>query len=129
MTPPKVLSATPETNAITVKWEAVAGIDSYRVYRTTDNSWVKISDVKASETSFIDTTVNSGTQYKYTVTSVKNNSESYIAEGNFKSANGTYKGKYINRIKRSNVPKTYILCHIYIFLCQHLNTCSYMDKY
>ena len=91
VTPPKVLSATPETNAITVKWEAVDGIDSYRVYRTTDNSWVKISDVKASETSFIDTTVNSGTQYKYTVTSVKNNSESYIAEGNFKSAT------YVNR--------------------------------
>ena len=91
VTPPKVLSATPETNAITVKWETVVGVDSYRIYRTTDNSWVKISDVKSSETSFVDTTVNSGTQYKYTVTAVKNNSESYIADGNFKSAT------YVNR--------------------------------
>ncbi len=84
--PPKVLSATPETGAITVKWEAVSGVDAYRIYRTTDNNWVKISEVSASQTSFTDTGVNSGTQYKYTITSVKNNSESYIADGNYKSA-------------------------------------------
>ena len=53
----------------------------------------------------------------------------YEIEGNFKSANGTYKGKYINRIQRSNVPKIYNLCHIYIFLRQCQIACSYMDKY
>ena len=83
---PVVLSAIPETKVITVNWEAVSGVDSYCVYRKTDGGWTKIGEAKASDTSFKDVTVKSGVQYKYTVTAVKNNSESYLNDDNTKSA-------------------------------------------
>ena len=86
VTSPIVLNATPAIKVITVSWKAISGVDSYYVYRKTDGGWIKIGEAKASDTSFNDVTVKSGVQYKYTVTAVKNNSESYLSDDNYKSA-------------------------------------------
>lgn len=84
--PPIVENAIPETNSITVKWNKVTGIDSYNIYRHTDGNWVKIATVENTATSYKDTDVSSGVKYYYTVTAVKNNTESYIGKENTKSA-------------------------------------------
>ncbi len=84
--PPIVESATPETKSITVNWNKVNGVDSYNIYRHTDGNWVKIATVESTEQSYRDTNVNSGLKYYYTVTAVKDNTESYIGEENTVSA-------------------------------------------
>ena len=53
-------------SGVTVKWEAVEGAESYRVFRKSGNGgWKKVG--LTSETSFTDTTAASGTVYTYTV--------------------------------------------------------------
>ncbi len=53
-------------DGVTVKWEAVEGAESYRVFRKSGNGgWKKVG--LTSETSFTDTTAASGTVYTYTV--------------------------------------------------------------
>ncbi len=86
VSPPIVKSATPETKAVNIAWDKVSGIDSYIIYRSTDGGWVKIGTAPSDVTSFKDTDVVSGVQYKYTVTAVKNNCESYLGESNSKTA-------------------------------------------
>ena len=92
--PPEVTSVTASTDSIIVNWEAVEGVDSYNVYRLENKSWVKIATLASGETTYEDPTVLSGVQYTYTVTAVKNNSESYLGEDNAKSA--TYVNKPTN---------------------------------
>lgn len=84
--PPIVKSAFPETKAVNIVWSPVAGIDSYIVYRGVEGGWIKIGTVPAGTTNFKDTDVASGIQYKYTVTAVKNNCESYLGDDNSKTA-------------------------------------------
>ncbi len=91
---PEVLSATPETNAITLVWDAISGVESYNIYRKTDGNWSKITTVGADVSSYKDTSVTSGIRYSYTVTAVKNNTESYLVDENSKSA--TYVNKPSN---------------------------------
>ena len=86
VSPPEVLSATPETQAVSIVWNKVSGVDSYIIYRSTDNAWVKIGTASSDTTSFTDKDVKSGVQYKYTVTAVKNNCESYLGDENAKYA-------------------------------------------
>ena len=86
VSPPVVKSATPETKAVNIVWDKVLGVDSYIIYRSTDGSWVKIGTASSDATTFKDTDVVSGVQYKYTVTAVKNNCESYLGDGNSKTA-------------------------------------------
>ena len=84
--PPVVTNAIPEVNAVTVTWNSVSGVESYNIYRHTDGNWIKIATVENSAVSYKDTNVKSGVKYYYTVTAVKNNTESYIGEENTKSA-------------------------------------------
>lgn len=84
--PPIVTNAKAETNSITVAWNPVSGVDSYNVYKISDGAWVKIASVPSTETSYKDTSVKSGVQYTYTITAVKNNTESYLGDENSKSA-------------------------------------------
>ncbi len=84
--PPIVENAIPEVNSVTVFWRSVNGVDFYNVYRHTDGNWVKIATVENTQVSYKDVNVNSGVQYYYTVTAVKNNTESYLGEENTKSA-------------------------------------------
>ena len=86
VTPPVVKSATPETKAVNIIWSPVAGIDSYIIYRGVEGGWIKIGTAPVGTTSFKDTDVVSGIQYKYTVTAVKNNCESYLGDDNSKTA-------------------------------------------
>ena len=63
---PKLSSAKNAVNGVTVKWGAVSGAESYRLYRkTADGSWTKVVDTTA--TSYTDTKPTSGTTYYYTV--------------------------------------------------------------
>lgn len=52
---------------ITIKWTAVAGADSYKVFRkNTSGKWTTLSEVKKG-TSYTDTTAELGKSYTYTV--------------------------------------------------------------
>ena len=84
--PPTVISATPEVKTITVKWQALANVDSYNVYRKTDGDWIKIASLENNVFSYTDEAIQSGVNYSYTVTAVKGNTESYIGDENSKSA-------------------------------------------
>lgn len=86
VSPPVVKSATPETKAVNIVWDKVPGVDSYIIYRSTDGGWVKIGTASSDVTTFKDTDVLSGVQYKYTVTAMKNNCESYLGDANSKTA-------------------------------------------
>lgn len=73
---PVVKSVAAIKNAIEVKWGAVSGAESYKVYRTTVGStnWTLIGST--SELSYADTTCVEGVSYKYTVSAVAGGSES-----------------------------------------------------
>ncbi len=62
-----ILSSISNTSSgVKVKWEAVSGASSYRIYRkTSGGSWTKIADT--TSTSYTDTTAAEGTLYYYTV--------------------------------------------------------------
>jgi poly(3-hydroxybutyrate) depolymerase len=57
-------------NSIALKWNTASGAQKYNVYRNGN----KVTDVSA--TSYTDTGLNSGTDYKYQVSAVKDSSES-----------------------------------------------------
>lgn len=84
--PPVVTNAIAETSSITVTWNPVSGVDSYNIYKNKDGAWVKIGSVASDVTTYNDTDISSGVQYTYTVTAVKNNTESYLGDENSKSA-------------------------------------------
>jgi hypothetical protein len=58
------------SNSITLTWQAAAGAETYRIYR----DGIKIADLNLI--SYKDTSLQSGTQYKYQVTSVQGSQES-----------------------------------------------------
>ncbi len=64
---PKLTSLANGTKGATLKWGAVKGATSYRVYRKAagEKSWTALADVKT--TSYVDKTAKSGTKYTYTV--------------------------------------------------------------
>ncbi len=66
-----------QADNITVSWEAVEGVDGYRIYRKTDDTdWERAGNVPKSLTSFEDKGAKSGKTYYYCVTPVIGNSES-----------------------------------------------------
>lgn len=68
---PKLKSATNATSGITVKWGAVKGADSYRVYRKGSTGGWKLIDVTENTSCTDKSVVNkSGSTYKYTVRAV-----------------------------------------------------------
>jgi fibronectin type 3 domain-containing protein len=64
---PKLTSLANGTSGATLKWSAVKGATTYRVYRKVvgAKSWTALVDVKT--TSYVDKTAKSGTKYAYTV--------------------------------------------------------------
>jgi len=75
---PTLTSATASASSITVKWQKVAGIDGYYLYRKagTATAWTKIATVAASATSYADTKVSGCTKYTYTLSAFKGATES-----------------------------------------------------
>ena len=66
--PPVISSLTAGVKQVTVKWNAIPGAENYAVFRrigTTSNNWTVLGFTK--QTSFIDSTVVSGTTYTYAV--------------------------------------------------------------
>ncbi len=68
---PKLKSLTNGTSGAVLKWDAVKGATSYRVYRKApgEKSWTNIATVKTN--SYTDKTVKSGKKYSYTVKAFK----------------------------------------------------------
>lgn len=79
---PKLTSLSNGTSGFVVKWGAVTGANSYRVYRKAsgEKSWTLLATVKT--TSYTDKTAKSGTTYAYTVKAFKDKVASgYDAKG------------------------------------------------
>lgn len=73
---PKISSVTNTRNGVTVKWAKVAGAKQYQLYRRVKydgvwDSWTELAVVKG--TSYVDTSVISGTQYAYRLRSMDGN--------------------------------------------------------
>lgn len=75
---PEMISAANTANAISVKWKAVKGAESYIVYkRTDDTSWKAVlKNAPASTLSYTDNYVENDTKYLYTVRAVRNGEKS-----------------------------------------------------
>jgi fibronectin type 3 domain-containing protein len=72
---PVDLTATPSDSTVSLSWSAVAGADSYNVYRSTasgQEQWV----TNVTDPSYVDTDVAGGTIYYYTVTAGNGDLES-----------------------------------------------------
>ena len=79
---PSLKSVKNTTTGVKFTWNAVEGIDEYRVFaKTNGSSWVEKADVAG--TSYTDTTVESGNKYTYTVKCLKDNEvvSSYSSKG------------------------------------------------
>lgn len=74
---PTLTSTENTSTGITVKWKAVNGATSYRLYRKVDGgSWTTITNT--SSTSYTDkSSLSYGTEYIYTVRAYKNSDRSY----------------------------------------------------
>ena len=73
---PKMTSIWNNNGSVGFTWNQEAGIDTYRVYRSTDSgsTWTQITDVSA--TSYTDGSANvPGTKYSYAVTCIKGGAE------------------------------------------------------
>ena len=90
-----------DNGGVTVKWSALSGADSYKIYRKTGGSgWKLIAQVSA--VSYTDKEVKSGSTYTYTVKAVKKSISSkyngtgltvrYLSKAGIKSAYNTASG-------------------------------------
>jgi len=53
---------------IKLSWSKITGASGYRIYRSSNGEWKKLADVKkGSKTSYVDTSVKSGTFYAYRI--------------------------------------------------------------
>ena len=52
-------------SGVSIKWNATAGASQYRIYQKTSSGWTKLTDTKS--TSYVHTSVSSGTKYTYTI--------------------------------------------------------------
>lgn len=79
---PVISSVYNEKNAITVKWNAVSGAKSYRIYhRTPGKGWEKLADVSSSKLNYTDSAVKAGTKYIYTVKAFSGKASSSYQSG------------------------------------------------
>jgi poly(3-hydroxybutyrate) depolymerase len=70
ITPTGLTTTDITSNSIALKWDLSSGVQTYNVYRNGN----KVADV--SLTSYVDTGLNSGTDYKYQVSAIKDSTES-----------------------------------------------------
>ena len=86
---PKVSSAVSTKSGVRIKYNAIGGASSYRIYRKTVNgSWQIIGNVKNGTTTYLDKTAKKGQTYIYTV----------------RAYNGSYRSSYYsNAIKIKDI--------------------------
>lgn len=89
VTAPKVSSAVSTKSGIKIKYNAISGADSYRIYRKTVNgSWELLGTVKKGTVTYLDKTAKKGQTYIYTV----------------RACNGAYRSSYYsNAIKVKDI--------------------------
>ena len=78
--PELTLSST--ANGVSIKWNAVPDAAKYRVYYKASTGWKKLTDT--ASTSCVDTVVNNGKTYIYTIRALDKNDNfltSYYADG------------------------------------------------
>ncbi len=69
---PEINSIKNGANGIVVKWNAISGADSYRVYRkTAKTGWKRVA--QGSKTQYTDKKATNGEKYYYTVRAIDNN--------------------------------------------------------
>ncbi len=74
LAPPSISSVSKTNNGNLIKWADVEGVAGYRLYRKTIGaSWKKLADI--TDTSYIDTSVKSGTVYTYTLRCLDENNK------------------------------------------------------
>ena len=73
-----ITSVTSGSNGITIKWDKPAGAKNFRVMRKVDgsSSWKVLADVLGD--SYLDTSVQSGVKYRYTVRAITLAGDMYI---------------------------------------------------
>ena len=77
-----ILKLSSAEDAVSIKWDAVAGASKYRVYRKGDSGWTKLTDTTG--TSATDSNVVSGSSYTYTIRAMDANGNHlswYYTEG------------------------------------------------
>lgn len=80
--PTEVTSLTLEKAGVKIAWAPVNGVTGYNIYRrnASETSWTKAGSVSAEFTSFSDTGLASGTEYRYAVCPTLSTSEGAIIE-------------------------------------------------
>lgn len=76
---PKLSSVSAVSNGVTVKWNAVAGAEKYRVFYKAngENTWHKAGDT--TSTSYTWTGAKKGTKYTFTVRCVTSDGKTYTS--------------------------------------------------
>lgn len=75
--PTEVTSLTLEKSGVKVQWAPVNGVTGYNIYRKniSENTWTKAGVVDGNTTTFSDTGLKSGTEYRYAVCPTLSTSE------------------------------------------------------
>ena len=76
--PPVIKSIEATDKGIEIKWDRANGAEDYRLFRkTSGKSWERV--IATEESSYVDTKVNTGTTYTYTLRIVKKDGETYMS--------------------------------------------------
>lgn len=79
--PPVISSIENKVNGVELRWKRADGAEDYRVYRkTSGSSWTRLT--QTSDSSYIDTTAISGTEYAYTLRMITADGESFMSDCN-----------------------------------------------
>ncbi|MBQ3264801.1 MAG: hypothetical protein IJH07_03400 [Ruminococcus sp.] len=85
-TPQPVVSTA--ADGIRIKWEPIPGASLYRLYRQNGAYWSKYADT--AETSYLDTNVENGTRYNYTVRCLSSDGQRFISDYNRSGKSAVY---------------------------------------
>lgn len=85
---PILLSTQSVNNGVKITWHSVLGAEKYRVFYKGKSGWKSMGDTK--DLSFIDTDVNSGSSYTYTVRCVSSDGKTYCSDYDHTGIVGKY---------------------------------------
>ncbi len=85
---PEITSVNSAMGGLEIKWNAVVGAENYKIYVKTAGSWKGLGFT--TETSYIDTTAQSGTLYTYTVRCVSADGEELRSYFNTSGVSGSF---------------------------------------
>lgn len=68
-----------EPEGVRLKWDAIEGVNKYRVYRRSSNDWLRIAET--NDTEFLDSKIDAGETYTYTIRCV-NSTGNFVSDFN-----------------------------------------------